>query len=187
MKFIKTKIKDVIIVEPHIFKDNRGYFFESYNKKEFIDNGINCNFVQDNQSMSEYGVIRGLHCQLGEYSQAKLVRVIKGKVLDVVIDIRPKSKTFGKHIAVELSEENQKQLFVPRGFLHGFSTLSKSAIFSYKCDNYYNKESEYGVLFNDSDLNIDWMIPKEKIIASEKDLCNNSFNKLKELLNDSII
>ena len=139
MNFIKTDIDGVIVVEPQIFEDNRGYFFESYNEEEFYKNGIEVRFVQDNQSKSSYGVIRGLHCQLGEYSQAKLVRVLQGKVLDVAVDIRRGSPTFGKYVAVELSDENKRQLFIPRHFLHGFSVLSDEAVFAYKCDNVYNK------------------------------------------------
>ncbi len=169
MNFTKTPIKDVIIIEPVVFKDNRGYFFESYNEDEFIKNGIPNRFVQDNQSKSSYGVIRGLHCQLGEHAQAKLVRVLEGKVLDVAVDIRKGSPTFGQHVAVELSADNKKQLFIPRGFLHGFSVLSPTAIFAYKCDNLYCKESEFGIRYDDHEIGIDWKIPTDKIITSEKD------------------
>lgn len=169
MIFTKTPIKDVIIIEPVVFKDNRGYFFESYNEDEFIKNGIPNRFVQDNQSKSSYGVIRGLHCQLGEHAQAKLVRVLEGKVLDVAVDIRKGSPTFGQHVAVELSADNKKQLFIPRGFLHGFSVLSPTAIFAYKCDNLYCKESEFGIRYDDHEIGIDWKIPTDKIITSEKD------------------
>ena len=169
MKFIKTDIEGVIIVEPQVFEDSRGYFFESYNEAEFIKNGISNKFVQDNQSKSSYGVLRGLHCQLGEHSQAKLVRVLEGKVLDVAVDIRKNSPTFGKYVSVELSSENKKQLFIPRNFLHGFVVLSEIAIFSYKCDNFYNKQSEFGVIYNDKTINIDWKIPTDKIILSDKD------------------
>lgn len=169
MNFTKTPIKDVIIIEPVVFKDNRGYFFESYNEDEFIKNGIPNRFVQDNQSKSSYGVIRGLHCQLGEHAQAKLVRVLEGKVLDVAVDIRKGSPTFGQHVAVELSADNKKQLFIPRGFLHGFSVLSSTAIFAYKCDNLYCKESEFGIRYDDHEIGIDWKIPRDKIITSEKD------------------
>ena len=169
MKFIKTEIDGVVIVEPKIFEDSRGYFFESYNEAEFIQNGITNRFIQDNQSKSSYGVIRGLHCQLGEHSQAKLVRVLKGKVLDVAVDIRPNSPTFGKYVAVELSDENQRQLFIPRDFLHGFAVLSEEAIFSYKVDNYYCKESEFGIRYDDPEIGIDWKIPLDKVITSEKD------------------
>lgn len=169
MNFIKTDIEGVIIVEPRIFKDERGYFFESYNQAEFIKNGIKNKFVQDNQSKSSYGVIRGLHCQLGKHAQAKLVRVLQGKVLDVAVDIRPGSPTFGKHVAVELSADNQRQLFIPRGFLHGFSVLSDTAIFAYKCDNLYCKESEFGIRYDDPEIGIDWKVPADKVITSEKD------------------
>lgn len=169
MKFIKTELDGVIIVEPKVFKDDRGYFFESYNKSEFILHGMGYNFVQDNQSMSSYGVVRGLHCQLGKDSQAKLVRCLYGTVLDVAVDFRPKSPTFGKYISVELSGENKKQLFIPRGFLHGFSVLSPIAVFAYKCDNFYCKSSEFGIRYDDPDINIDWRVPADKIIVSEKD------------------
>ena len=167
--FIKTEIDGVFIIESQIFEDTRGYFFESYNEAEFIKNGINNRFIQDNQSKSSYGVIRGLHCQLGEHSQAKLVRVLQGKVLDVAVDIRKDSKTFGKYVAVELSAENQRQLFIPRHFLHGFSVLSETAVFAYKCDNLYCKESEFGIRYDDPDIGIDWRIPADKVLTSEKD------------------
>ncbi|MDE5615548.1 MAG: dTDP-4-dehydrorhamnose 3,5-epimerase, partial [Alphaproteobacteria bacterium] len=144
MNFIKTALDGVVIVEPRIFQDSRGYFFESYNEAEFHKNGITNKFVQDNQSKSSYGVVRGLHCQTGEHAQAKLVRVLQGTVLDVAVDIRPGSPTFGQHVAVELSDTNQRQLFIPRGFLHGFSVLSDTALFAYKSDNLYNPESEIG-------------------------------------------
>jgi len=169
MNFFKTNIEGVVIVEPSIFEDTRGYFFESYNETEFIKNGITSRFVQDNQSKSSYGVIRGLHCQLGEHSQAKLVRVLEGKVLDVAVDIRKGSPTFGKYVAVELSAENRRQLFIPRHFLHGFSVLSETAVFAYKCDNFYCKEAEFSIRYNDPDIGIDWQIPADKIITSEKD------------------
>ena len=173
MNFIKTAIDGVFIIEPKIFKDDRGYFFESYNEAEFIKNGITNRFVQDNQSKSSYGVIRGLHCQLGKHSQAKLVRVLQGKVLDVAVDVRLGSPTFGKHVAVELSDENQRQLFIPQRFLHGFSVLSETAIFSYKCDNLYCKESEFGIRYDDPEIGIDWKVPANKIITSEKDRLAN--------------
>lgn len=169
MNFIKTDIDGVIIIEPKIFTDARGYFFESYNEAEFIKNGIANHFVQDNQSKSCYGVIRGLHCQLGEHAQAKLVRVLHGTVLDVAVDIRKNSPTFGRHVAVELSAENQRQLFIPRGFLHGFSVLSDTAIFAYKCDNFYHPESEFGIRYDDPEIGIDWRIPTDKVITSDKD------------------
>lgn len=178
MNFIKTKIEGVYIIEPTIFKDSRGYFFESYNEQEFIKNGIKNKFVQDNQSRSTYGVIRGLHCQLNEFSQAKLVRVLQGRVLDVAVDVRPNSPTFGKHVAVELSDENQRQLFIPRNFLHGFSVLSDTAVFAYKCDNLYNKASEFGIRYDDPEIGIDWKIPSDKVITSEKDRLANSLQDL---------
>ena len=172
MKFIKTDIEGVVIVEPRVFADARGYFMETYNQAEFVANGISNKFVQDNQSMSSYGVVRGLHCQTGEHAQAKLVRVLQGTVLDVAVDIRPGSPTFGQHVAVELSAENKRQLFIPRGFLHGFSVLSDLAVFAYKCDNLYAPGAEFGVRFDDPDIGIDWNIPADKIIVSEKDLQN---------------
>lgn len=178
MNFIKTDIDGVFIIEPKVFEDARGYFFESYNEAEFIKNGITNRFVQDNQSKSSYGVIRGLHCQLGEHSQAKLVRILKGRVLDVAVDIRRGSPTFGKHVAVELSDENNRQLFIPRHFLHGFSVLSDEAVFAYKCDNFYCKESEFGIRYDDPEIGIDWKIPAEKVITSEKD---RLANKLKDI------
>lgn len=169
MNFIKTDIDGVIIVEPRVFDDARGYFFESYNAAEFAKNGIDNVFVQDNQSKSSYGVVRGLHCQLGDHAQAKLVRVLQGTVLDVAVDIRRGSPTFGKHVAVELSAENNRQLFIPRGFLHGFSVLSDTAVFAYKCDNLYAPESEFGIRFDDPEIGIDWRVPADKIITSDKD------------------
>ena len=169
MPFIQTKIKDVVIFEPRIFTDDRGYFFESYNEKLFNDNGVTAKFVQDNQSKSSYGVIRGLHFQKGEHAQAKLVRVLQGRVLDVAVDLRKGSETYGKHVAVELSDVNNLQLFIPRGFAHGFSVLSKTAVFAYKCDNLYCKESEGGIDCSDPDLGIDWQIPAEDRVLSEKD------------------
>ena len=157
------------IVDHKIFEDARCYFFESYNDEEFIKNGIINRFIQDNQSKSSYGVIRGLHCQLGEHSQAKLVRVLQGKVLDVAVDIRKNSPTFGKYVAVELSAKNQRQLFIPRHFLHGFSVLSDTAVFAYKVDNLYCKESEFGIRYDDPEIGIDWKIPVDKVITSDKD------------------
>jgi len=158
------------MIEPAVFNDGRGSFFESFNKQVFKEKtGITIDFVQDNQSISQRGVLRGLHFQKGEFAQAKLVRVVKGKVLDVVVDIRPNSTTFGEHFSIILSEENNKQLFVPRGFAHGFAVLEDNTIFAYKCDNYYNKASEDGVFYNDTDLKIDWLLSKEEIVLSEKD------------------
>ncbi len=169
MKVYDTSIKDLLIIEPQIFYDSRGYFFESYNQAKFAEAGLNYNFIQDNQSASVYGTIRGLHFQKGEFSQAKLVRVLEGKVLDVAVDIRPGSPTFGKYEAVELSAENKLQLMIPRGFAHGFSVLSPTAVFSYKCDNIYNKASEGGIRFNDPDIGIDWKIKPEEAVLSDKD------------------
>jgi len=166
----ETKLKDCYILEPTVFGDSRGYFFESYNKKTF-DYLINqnVNFVQDNESFSSKGVLRGLHSQKGEFAQAKLVRVTKGEVLDIAVDFRKDSPTYLQHIAVRLSSENKKQLFVPRGFLHGFVVLSETAVFNYKCDNLYNKEAEEGIIYNDTDLNIDWLLNTDELIISEKD------------------
>ena len=179
MPFIQTKIKDVVIFEPRIFTDDRGYFFETYNEKLFNDNGITAKFVQDNQSKSSYGVIRGLHFQKGEHAQAKLVRVLQGSVLDVAVDLRAGSETYGKHVAVELSDVNNLQLFIPRGFAHGFSVLSRTAVFAYKCDNLYCKESEGGIDCNDPDLGIDWQIPAEDRVLSEKDKLHPLFKDFK--------
>jgi len=169
MKIIKTKIEDLVIIEPQVFTDARGYFFENYNIKKYREVGINAEFIQDNEAFSTYGVIRGLHYQLEPYCQAKIVRVISGRVLDVALDIRKGSPTFGKWEAVELSDENKRQFFVPRGFAHGYSVLSKTAIFAYKCDNIYNPESERGINLNDENLNIDWGIPQKNQIISSKD------------------
>ncbi len=171
MKAIETGIDGCVILEPRVFEDQRGYFIESYNKKTLEDLlGIQLNFVQDNESSSIKGVLRGLHYQTGEHAQAKLVRAVKGRVLDVAVDIRKGSKSFGQHVAVELSAENKRQLFVPRGFAHGFIVLSDQAIFAYKCDNFYNRESEGGIIYNDPVLSIDWILPESEFIISEKDL-----------------
>ena len=170
MTFFTTDIPGLIVVEPKVFKDDRGYFFESYNEQVFRDNGIDVRFVQDNQSWSSYGVIRGLHYQLHPYAQAKLVRVLQGRILDIAVDVRPGSPTYGRHFPIELSAENQKQLFIPAGFAHGFSVLSETASVLYKCDHFYNKESEGGIIYNDPSLNIDWQIPPGKEIVSEKDV-----------------
>ena len=178
MKFTKTNIDDVVIIEPQVFIDDRGYFCESFSQEKFEENIGSINFIQDNESKSAFGVLRGLHFQKPPYAQAKLVRCVKGKVLDVAVDIRKESPTYGKHVAVELSEENKKQLFVPRGFAHGFIVLSEEAIFSYKVDNKYAPSHEDGVLWNDETLNIDWGIPLEEIILSEKDKISSSFNQL---------
>lgn len=170
MDFIATTLDGCYIVEPKIIIDERGYFMESFNENTFQERiKQKVHFVQDNQSVSSKGVLRGLHYQTGQHAQAKLVRVIKGEVLDVAVDIRPESPTFGKYEAVILSGENQKQFFVPRGFAHGFLVLSDTALFFYKCDNFYNKESEGGIIFNDETINIDWKFPIEEMIISEKD------------------
>lgn len=176
MNVIETKLKGCFILEPKIFEDARGYFFESFNQKTFNElTNSNIVFVQDNESFSSKGVLRGLHYQIGESAQAKLVRVIKGSVLDVAVDIRKNSPTFGQHITVELSEDNKKQLFVPRGFAHGFLVLKDNTIFNYKCDNFYNKASERGIIFDDSTLNINWQFEKNQILVSEKDAILPSF------------
>ena len=169
MEVIKTEIEGVVIIEPRIFKDDRGYFYESFSQREFEEKVCRTVFVQDNQSKSSYGVLRGLHFQKPPYAQSKLVRCIKGPVLDVAVDIRKGSPTFGKYVAVELTEDNHRQFFVPRGFAHGFAVLSDEAVFQYKCDNFYNKESEGSVAWNDPELAIDWRIPAEKVLLSEKD------------------
>ena len=169
MKVIETCIDGVVIIEPRIFPDPRGWFFESFNRKEFEEKVGPVDFVQDNESKSSYGVVRGLHFQKGEHAQAKLVRVVKGTVLDVAVDIREGSPTFGKHVAVELSGGNHRQFFLPRGMAHGFSVLSEEAIFQYKCDNFYCPSSEGAIAWDDPDLGIDWRIPAEMVILSEKD------------------
>lgn len=166
----KTEIEGLYIIEPKIFGDDRGYFYESYNKQRFEEEtGIITNFVQDNQSKSSYGVLRGLHFQKPPHAQSKLVRVVKGSVLDVAVDIRKGSPTFGKHVAVELTEDNHLQFFIPRGFAHGFVVLSDEAIFQYKCDNLYAPESEGSIIWNDPDINIDWRVDADKIVLSDKD------------------
>lgn len=179
MKIIKTEIDDVLIIEPSIFKDERGYFFESWSEVKYKDFGIECTFIQDNESKSNFGVLRGLHFQIPPYTQSKLVRVVLGKVLDVAVDIRTDSKTFGKHISVELSADNKRQLFIPRGFAHGFVVLSEYAVFAYKCDNLYKPSHECGILFNDEYLNINWKINKDFLMISEKDKKNERFKNTK--------
>ncbi len=169
MKAIPTPIKDLFILEPRVFADERGYFFESYNKATLLSLGLDYDFIQDNQSKSCYGTIRGLHFQKGEHAQAKLVRALEGRVLDVVVDLRKDSPTYGEHFSVELTAENNRQLLVPRGFAHGFAVLSESATFAYKCDNSYHKESEGGLLYSDPALGIDWQIDTDAAILSEKD------------------
>lgn len=170
MEVIKTSIEGVVIIEPRVFKDERGYFFESFSQREFEEKVRPINFVQDNESMSSYGVMRGLHFQAPPFTQSKLVRCVKGKVLDVAVDIRKGSPTYGQHVAVELSEENHRQFFVPRGFAHGFAVLSETAIFQYKCDNFYAPQADGGISIKDDSLGIDWQIPIDKAILSEKDL-----------------
>jgi dTDP-4-dehydrorhamnose 3,5-epimerase len=177
--FFRPDIEGLIVIAPKIFRDARGYFFESYNKKEFEQEGLTTEFVQDNESFSSYGTIRGLHFQKPSYAQAKLVRVLYGKVFDVAVDLRKNSKTFSKYFGIELSDKNQKMLFIPRGFAHGFSVLSETAVFFYKCDNFYNKGSEDGILLNDVDLNIDWRINSKDMIISEKDKLNKPFKEYK--------
>ena len=170
MEVIKTAIEGLVIIEPKVFKDARGYFFESFSQREFEQKVRKINFVQDNESMSSYGVMRGLHFQRPPYSQSKLVRCVKGRVLDVAVDIRKGSPTYGKHVAVELSEDNHRQFFVPRGFAHGFVVLSETAVFQYKCDNFYAPEADGGINIKDESLGIDWQIAMEDALLSEKDL-----------------
>ena len=172
MNLVETGIKDLYMIEPKVFGDHRGYFLETYNQSTFKQLGLNYNFVQDNESFSKYGTLRGLHFQKGEHAQAKLVRVLSGKVLDVAVDLRKDSPTYGKHYSVELSEENKKLFIVPRGFAHGFVVLSETALFSYKCDNFYAPAHEGGLAYNDPDLKIDWIVPNDKLILSDKDLKN---------------
>lgn len=170
MPFVKTDFPGLLIFEPEVFEDSRGYFFESYNEQTFAAEGLSIKFVQDNQAKSSYGVIRGLHFQLNPYSQTKLIRVLSGAILDVVVDLRKGSPAFGQVYALELTEENKKQLLVPRGFAHGYSVLSETAEVMYKCDAFYHKASEGGILYNDPALNIDWKIPADKAIISDKDI-----------------
>lgn len=179
MKIITTAIDGLVILEPEVFADGRGYFFESFSQREFEEKVCKTTFVQDNESCSRYGVLRGLHFQRPPHAQAKLVRVVKGKVLDIALDIRKGSSTFGQHVATELSGENKRQLFIPRGFAHGFAALSDEAILQYKCDNYFAPGSEGGILWNDPALGIDWKLPAEAIILSEKDKKNKLLNELK--------
>lgn len=169
MEVIETPIPGVLVLEPRIFGDSRGYFFESFSRREFVQKVMETEFVQDNESRSSFGVIRGLHFQKPPFAQSKLVRVVEGAVLDVAVDIRRGSPTFGRHVAVELSGENHRQVFIPRGFAHGFSVLSESVVFQYKCDNFYAPDSEGALAWNDPDLGIDWRIPPEKAILSDKD------------------
>ena len=170
MNIIRTDIPDLLVIEPDIYGDSRGYFFESFSRRKFEDaTGIKVDFVQDNESRSSYGVVRGLHFQKSPYAQAKLVRVVRGRVRDIAVDLRPDSPTFGKYHAIELSEDDHRQFFIPKGFAHGFSVLSEDAVLQYKCDEYYAPESEGGIAWNDPDLDIDWQIPKDKMIISPKD------------------
>jgi len=170
MEIIKTKLNDCFIIKPTLFEDERGYFYESYNQKKFTHlSGIDIDFVQDNQAKSNFGILRGLHFQKGEHAQAKLVSVIKGRVIDIAVDIRPESSTYLQHIAIELSELNHLQLFVPRGFAHGYSVLEDNTIFFYKCDNFYHKDAEGGIIYNDPSLQIDWQLKPSEMILSEKD------------------
>nr|WP_302190130.1 dTDP-4-dehydrorhamnose 3,5-epimerase [uncultured Prevotella sp.] len=171
MEYLKTEIEGVYVLEPRVFRDARGYFFESWRQADFDQHiGRHVEFIQDNESKSSYGVLRGLHYQKGEYSQAKLVRVIRGRVLDVAVDIRKSSPTFGKYVAVELSEDNKRQLFIPRGFAHGFLVLSDEAVFTYKVDNVYAPQHEASIRWNDKDINIEWPISADDVLTSEKDL-----------------
>ena len=170
MKVLKTAIEGLLIIEPTVFGDSRGYFFESFSQREFEEKVRKINFVQDNESMSSYGVMRGLHFQRPPFSQSKLVRCVKGKVLDVAVDIRKGSPTYGQHVAVELTEDNHRQFFVPRGFAHGFAVLSQTAVFQYKCDNFYAPQADGGINIKDETLGIDWQIPMDRAILSDKDL-----------------
>jgi dTDP-4-dehydrorhamnose 3,5-epimerase len=186
MNIIETEIQGVFIIEPKVFGDSRGYFFESFSKKEFDSKIGPVEFVQDNESKSCYGVVRGLHFQKPPHAQAKLVRVVKGKVLDVAVDLRKDSPTYGKHVAVELSEENHRQLFIPRGFAHGFAVLSDQAVFQYKCDDYYAPETEGAIAWDDPEIGIDWKIPEDKVILSPKDADHPELKDSTELFDYSI-
>ena len=183
MEVIKTALEGVVIIEPRIFNDARGYFFESFSQKEFDEKVMPINFVQDNESMSSYGVMRGLHYQRMPYTQSKLVRCVKGAVLDVVVDIRKGSPTFGQHVSVELTEENHRQLFVPRGFAHGFSVLSEEAVFQYKCDNLYAPHAEGAIAWDDPDIGIDWGVPAEDVLLSAKDAAHPRLKDAEYLFN----
>ena len=187
MKVESTPLKDCFIIHDKVFEDSRGYFFESFHQQKFFDQTeLNISFVQDNQSKSVRGVLRGLHFQTGEYTQAKLVRVLQGVVLDVAVDLRKDSPSFGQSFVIELSEHNHLQFFIPGGFAHGFVVMSEEAVFFYKCDNYYNKASEQGIIYNDSNLNIDWKINESEILLSEKDKMLPTFNDIKDSLNFSL-
>jgi dTDP-4-dehydrorhamnose 3,5-epimerase len=177
MNILDTPLEGVKIVEPDVFSDSRGYFFESYNREKMMKSGMENNFIQDNESLSSYGVVRGLHYQLEPFSQAKLVRVVSGAVFDVALDLRKGSTTFGQWFGIELSGENKRQLFIPKGFAHGFSVLSQTAVFSYKCDNQYNKAAERAIRYSDPFLNIDWRISGEQQIVSDKDMLAPLFSE----------
>jgi dTDP-4-dehydrorhamnose 3,5-epimerase len=183
MKIEESPLKGSFVIQPKVIEDHRGYFLESFNQR-LLDSvlGYSPQFVQDNQSKSKYGVLRGLHLQLGEYAQAKLVRAIAGDILDIIVDVRPNSPLFGKYYSLVLSADNKKELFIPRGFAHGFAVLTETATIHYKADNYYNNKAESGLLYNDPELNIDWQIPIEKIITSEKDLLLPTLSQFKQLL-----
>lgn len=187
MEVIETFIKGVVIIEPRFFEDGRGYFFESFNQREFEEKVFKTTFVQDNESKSSYGVIRGLHFQKSPFAQSKLVRVVKGAVLDVAVDVRKGSPTFGRYISVELTEDNHRQFFIPRGFAHGFSVLSEEVVFQYKCDNFYAPQSEGGIAWDDQELKIDWRIPAENVILSEKDRVHPNLRNSEWLFNYSEI
>ena len=186
MKVIKTSIEDVVIIEPDVFGDARGYFFESYSQRRFDEQVRPVKFVQDNESKSRYGVLRGLHFQKGKDAQSKLVRVVKGRVLDVAVDIRRASPTFGKYVAVELSEDNHRQLFIPRGFAHGFSVLSEEAVFQYKCDNLYAPQSEGAIAWNDPEIGIDWGLKAEDVLLSAKDAAHPLLSEAEELFDYNV-
>ena len=186
MNIIKTDIPEVVIVEPRVFGDNRGYFFESFSERDFAAAVREVKFVQDNQSLSCYGVVRGLHFQKPPHAQSKLVRVVKGRVLDVAVDIRKGSPTFGQHVAVELSEENHRQMFIPRGFAHGFAVLSDEAIFQYKCDYYYAPETEGAIAWDDPEIGIDWKIPADEVVLSPKDAAHPNMKDSTDLFDYSI-
>ena len=178
MKILQSAIPDVVIIEPDVFGDSRGYFFESYSQKKFDELVCPIGFVQDNESKSRYGVLRGLHYQLPPFAQSKLVRCVLGTVLDVAVDIRKNSPTFGKYVAVELSADNKQQLFIPKGFAHGYAVLSEEAIFQYKCDEFYHPEAEGGIAWNDPTIRIDWKLPIDDIILSDKDRMHNTLNEI---------
>ena len=178
MTIEKTAIQDLVIINPIVFEDSRGYFFEAYNQAKFHENGIMYDFIQDNQSFSKRGVIRGLHLQINPFAQAKLVRVLQGEILDVAVDLRKNSPTYGQHFSMVLSADNKKQLMVPHGFAHGFSVLSETASVMYKVDQLYHKDSERGIRYDDATLNIDWQVAAEEVIVSEKDIILPSFNEI---------